>query len=81
MWISRVDLQKKKGKNCREVSGIIKEGGVFYPSRPLDFPNHFSILLQNCQQFFFRCFKHQVILLLCLMEFYDDGFSMMFKET
>ena len=45
------------------ISGIIKEGGVFYPSRLQDFPNHYSIPVLHLSVNFLLLLKHHEILL------------------
>jgi len=58
------------------ISGIITEGLFSHSSRLQDFPNHFSIPVLHLSAIFLLLLLHKEILMLCLMEFYDDGFSL-----
>ena len=82
MWINREDLKKKKSKNCREANHIrlpLKRGEFFTQG---GFRN-LQITFQYCKPSvsFLLLLKHQEILLLCLIEYHDDGVSLKLNET
>jgi len=72
-WIYR--REKARIAGAITISGIITEGLFSHSSRLQDFSNHSSILL-HLSEIFLLLLLHKEFLLQCLMEFYDDGFSL-----